>query len=204
MRVGAQRLHSSVAMSTLRTLALTAVVWSCAGASPASAWGCDGHQAIALAAELMLPSATVARINAVLAASPVDQGLRRFCVPRPQSALADAATWADDLRAVDPASGDWHFINFPRAAGAPSAYQPFCARGNCIVDAIVAQYRVFRMTSEPARKADALRFLTHLVGDLHQPLHAITNGDRGGNCVAVSDGTGPPQEDERHNWRPNL
>ena len=38
----------------------------------------------------------------------------------------------------------------------------------------------------PARRGDAVRFITHFVGDLHQPLHAITNGDRGGNCLPAT------------------
>jgi hypothetical protein len=33
--------------------------------------------------------------------------------------------------------------------------------------------------------ADALRFIIHLVGDAHQPLHGETNNDRGGNCIPV-------------------
>jgi hypothetical protein len=44
----------------------------------------------------------------------------------------------------------------------------------------------------------------HFAGDIHQPLHAITNGDRGGNCFPVTVLDETPQEDDRHNWRPNL
>jgi hypothetical protein len=188
----------------LRTLVFTAAVWLLAGPSTAWAWGCDGHQAIAIAAERRLPAATLATLNAVLAASPISPALSRFC-DKPSSPLADAATWADDFRAVDPATGDWHFINVPRASGQPaSTYSAFCPRGDCVVDVIVAQFRILKTAREPARKANAVRFLTHFIGDLHQPLHAITNGDRGGNCFPVNDGAGPPLEDERHNWRPNL
>lgn len=31
-----------------------------------------------------------------------------------------------------------------------------------------------------------LEFLTHLVGDVHQPLHTATDKDRGGNCLFVT------------------
>ena len=34
-------------------------------------------------------------------------------------------------------------------------------------------------------KATALRYLIHLVGDLHQPLHTTSNNDQGGNCTPV-------------------
>src|SRR5262249_34008993 len=40
-------------------------------------------------------------------------------------------------------------------------------------------------TATPANRANALRFIIHFVGDLHQPLHATTNSDRGANCVPV-------------------
>jgi hypothetical protein len=184
-----------------------------AGATSAAAWGCAAHQAIAIAAERMLSVATRERLRAVLAASPIDPSLSRFCEPVPSSPLGDAATWADDFRAVDSTTGDWHFINIPRAVGdhtqdwarfckAPRPGPPRAA--HCIVDAIAVQYRTLTATSDPAQKATALRFITHLIGDLHQPLHAITNGDRGGNCFPIADSDQPPQEDERHNWRPNL
>jgi hypothetical protein len=137
--------------------------------------------------------------------------LRRFCESTPGSPLGDIATWADDFRDVEPATGAWHFINFPRAAGAHTVdYKRYCTAPHspnsaaCIVDALVAQYHTLTTTHEPKLKANALRFLVHFAGDIHQPLHAITNGDRGGNCFPVTVLDETPQEDDRHNWRPNL
>ena len=37
----------------------------------------------------------------------------------------------------------------------------------------------------PGLKAEALRFIIHFAGDIHQPLHDTTNNDRGANCVPV-------------------
>ena len=119
--------------------------------------------------------------------------------------LADAATWADDYRDTDAGTAGWHFINFPRAIGAnTAAYRKYCPNGNCIVDAIVAQFQVLKTSTDPKRRANALRFILHLVGDIHQPLHAITNGDRGGNCLPVTYFTEVSQEDDRYNFSPNL
>lgn len=195
----------------LRIAALSIVLSALAGESQAWAWGCEGHQAIAIAAERLLPTQTRAAVNAVLAASPIDPALRRFCESTPGSPLGDSATWADDFRDVEPATGAWHFINFPRAVGAQTVdYKTYCtappASGSagCIVDALVAQYETLTTTRNPTLKANALRFIVHFAGDIHQPLHDITNGDRGGNCFPVTVLDQAPQEDERHNWRPNL
>ncbi len=58
----------------------------------------------------------------------------------------------------------------------------------------------------PQQKADALSYLIHFVGDLHQPLHATTNNDLGGNCVPVAfDGRAPEKTNaESDTYRPNL
>jgi hypothetical protein len=195
----------------LRIAALSIVLSVLAGESHAWAWGCEGHQAIAIAAERLLPTGARAAVNAVLAASPIDPALRRFCESVPGSPLGDSATWADDFREVEPATGAWHFINFPRAAGAHTGdYKRYCTAPQspdsigCIVDALVAQYHTLTTTRDPKLKANALRFVVHFTGDIHQPLHDITNGDRGGNCFPVTVLDETPQEDDRHNWRPNL
>src|SRR3954469_7291085 len=125
-------------MNLLRILVLTVAASAALNVAPAAAWGCEAHQAIAIAAARLLPPATLARVNAVLGAAPIDPALRRFCDPPSPVPLGDAAPWADDVRAIEPATGDWHFINFPRAAAGDGAdYRAFCQRGDCVVDAIV-------------------------------------------------------------------
>jgi hypothetical protein len=60
--------------------------------------------------------------------------------------------------------------------------------------------------STAEERADALRFVIHFVGDLHQPLHATTNDDRGGNCVPVTFlGNAPMRPNPAtEDYRPNL
>jgi hypothetical protein len=171
----------------------------------ADAWGCKGHGAVAVLAEHLLDDVSAARIRALLAASPVDSSLKRQCQPVQPDVFADASTWADDLREVEPRTAGEHFVDFPRGrepqAASPEAY---CAGGNCVIDAIVTQYRVLIGASDVRLKAEALRFVIHFIGDVHQPLHAITNGDRGGNCVAVQYYKQRPRRDDRGGSRPNL
>jgi nuclease S1 len=188
----------------IQSIVLAAALLVCAGVSNAFAWGCDGHSAIAIIAEQMLgPKADPAR--RLLAAAPVDPKLKRFCDPVPSDIIADVSTWADDVRAVDPTTAGWHFIDFPRAAGIPTADPAkYCARGSCVVAAIVEQFNILTTATDPKIRANALRFVIHLVGDIHQPLHAITNGDRGGNCIPVSYFGQLAREDENGAFTPNL
>jgi hypothetical protein len=57
--------------------------------------------------------------------------------------------------------------------------------------------------TEGAKRAEALRYIIHFVGDLHQPLHTITNADEGGNCVPVKYLRRKPRE-HNHSFSPNL
>jgi S1/P1 Nuclease len=197
--------YKSYTQPMVRAAALAVGLLLSGGLSEAFAWGCDGHQAVAFIAERLLSPASRKAVDSLLAASPVDQAIKAFCPPVPGDPLVDASTWADDYRSSTPATGSWHFINFPLAVGSRTAnYKAYCPAGNCVIDAIVTQYRVLTTGANAKMKADALRFIVHFVGDLHQPLHATTNGDRGGNCLPVTFFGEAPVEDDRHNFRPNL
>ena len=77
-------------------------------------------------------------------------------------------------------------MNIPLA---DTAYDParHCPRGQCIIAAIEQERRVLADgTTSPENRAEALRFLIHFMGDLHQPLHVADNDDRGGNNRAVT------------------
>jgi nuclease S1 len=194
----------------MRDLAMAAsyvaVATALLGAAPsrAEAWGCEGHQAIVFIAERVLPPATLAAARATLMAAPIDPALRRFCGQVPDDPLADSATWADDSRDIDSSTFGWHFIDVPRGTQLTIANEHgFCPGGDCVVEAIATQFALVK-SEDPVVKAKALRFLLHLIGDLHQPLHTTTNGDRGGNCVPVSYHDRPPQQTPIGDFSPNL
>lgn len=189
----------------VRVLVLALALLVTAGSSQALAWGCEGHRAVAIIAQRLLSSSQASRVRAVLMAAPVDPALPRFCPPVPTDVIADVATWADDFRDIEPQTAVWHFIDFPRSLGANTAdHLPFCPNGDCIIGAIVKQFNVLRTSTDPTLKANALRFIIHFLGDLHQPLHTISNGDRGGNCVPITYFTQAPQEGDNGSFRPNL
>jgi hypothetical protein len=189
----------------MRSLFLVVIVlWS----ARAEAWGCDGHRAIAILAEHYARPSAVAAAKALLAAQPMAPTPNQFCGPFPSDPIVEAATWADDFRQVQQNTGSWHFINFPLAVpDAPGQHELYCGStggGACVVEQIVRQYATAKTASDPAARARALRFLIHLIGDLHQPLHAIDNGDRGGNCVPVTFFAEAPTGDANGGFTPNL
>ncbi len=67
-----------------------------------------------------------------------------------------------------------------------------CQDSNCITARIhlFAAQLSSRAANAPISEGDALRYLVHFVGDLHQPLHAVSDADLGGNCERVD----PPVE----------
>jgi len=152
----------------------------------ASGWGCKGHQIVALIAEnhLNSPARTIAL--QILAASPIDPKLPSYCGATTDP-LADASTWADDVRQARPDTASWHFIDIPRGAPEKDVAKYCPPDTGCVVTALADQLRILRdAASSPRARADALRFVIHFVGDIHQPLHTDTNNDLGGNCVPVS------------------
>lgn len=176
-------------------------------APSAASWGCAGHEIIALIADSQLNAHARAMVNQILAASPIDPDLRRFCGGTGLDAFVGSATWADDERSIDPKTAGWHFIDVPRGApkGSIAGYCP--ESSGCITKAISDELAILRdPKASAASKADALRYVIHLVGDLHQPLHATTNDDEGGNCVPVAFFEQTPEETnaERGTYRPNL
>jgi len=168
------------------TAFLLIILSPCAAAPSAHAWGCKGHQAIALIAESHLtPHAREAALS-ILAAAPIDPNLPRYCGPN-NDPFADASTWADDVRKLRPDTAPWHFIDIPRGARKSDIAKYCPSPQGCVTSALADEMRVLRDPhASPQASADALRFLIHFVGDIHQPLHASTNNDLGGNCVPVT------------------
>ena len=135
---------------------------------PVWAWGRTGHHVSARMAESRLTPAALAAVRTILG---------------PGVSLADASMWADEQREIEE-SYRWHFVNVPlRAARYDSRY---CSYKGCIVSKIEDFMRVLQNPKkERLQKQQALRFLIHLISDLHQPLHVGDNNDHGGNLLQV-------------------
>jgi nuclease S1 len=175
--------------------------------APARAWGCKGHQAVALLAEKHLTPHALAMAKKILAGGPIDPSLSRYCKEGGTDPLADASTWPDDIRGIRPEASPWHYIDIPRGTKHREV-EKFCdPKEGCVTRAITDQLAILRSPDADSQKrADALRFVIHFVGDLHQPLHAITNNDQGGNCVPVAYFDALPQvrNPQTESYAPNL
>jgi hypothetical protein len=184
-----------------RLLVLPALYFACTPAG--RAWGCRGHETVAALAEKHLTPEAKQALLALLTANPIDPQLKRYCGERGLDALVDAATWADDERGKDPTTAPWHFVDIPLGAK-QGPITNFCAAGGCVTKAIAEQLAILKdKTAAGAKRAAALRFVIHFVGDLHQPMHGVSNNDRGGNCVALQYVRRKPRA-RNNSYTPNL
>lgn len=179
-----------------------------AGFTPAAwGWGCKGHEVVALIAEAHLTAHAKTMVADILAAGPISPDLRRYCDPTGLDVFSDSSTWADDERSIRPETAGWHFLDIPRGAPKGNIAQYCPPATSCVTTAIVDQLAVLRRPDASVQaRADALRFLIHFVGDLHQPLHSTTNNDRGGNCVPIAFFGNEPAKPNpaTEDYRPNL
>ena len=133
-------------------------------------WGTQAHRAIATEAYAELSPKARADVATLLALEP-------------GATLASISTWADEHRS--PATARWHFVNIAADAACRYVAERDCPGGACVVGAIERQTAVFRSTAPATERLKALKYLVHLVADVHQPLHAGRAEDKGGNLYQV-------------------
>ncbi len=193
-------------LASRRARLVLLMLWVCSSAliallvpRSACAWGDEGHRIVARIAEHYLEPAVRVRVEALLAGD--GTGLVG------DTSIASEATWADRYRDSDrngtrlryEQTYRWHFIDLdlqrpdldPACFGRPALPQSLPASEgparDCIVDKIDQFRAELAASSTPIQERRlALQFLLHLVGDLHQPLHACTDHDHGGNQTHVS------------------
>lgn len=138
------------------------------------AWSAQGHRIVGELAERQVRPETLVEIQRLL------HGLE-------EPTLAGVANWADDVRPLPEwrHSAAWHYVNFPDLSCNLVPARD-CPDGNCVFGAINAMQRQLadRGASIQQRR-EALKFLVHFVGDVHQPMHAGLRADRGGNNFQV-------------------
>lgn len=135
-------------------------------------WGATGHRVTGALAAPLLTSEARAQVEAILGVE----------------TLAEASTWPDEMRS-NPApfwqetAGPWHYVTVP----AGRSYADVGAPPEGDARAALARFRATLRDPGASLEARqlALRFAVHIVGDLHQPLHAGNGTDRGGNDFEV-------------------
>ncbi len=134
-------------------------------------WGRTGHRAIGYIAEKHLTPKAKARISVILSGR----------------SLAYVGSWMDEIKS-DPKydyTHPWHYCTIPDGMTYEQAGTP--AEGDVIVtvERLIKELKAGQFSPEDIDEATALKFLIHLVGDAHQPLHTGNGKDRGGNEVRV-------------------
>lgn len=173
------------------------------------AWGDTGHQLVGrIAARRLTPAARRGIVTLVRNAPDDDIGLKGILGhpgdPQPSisqlgNAMAKMATWPDCMGKDSTGhcnqkgvTGPWHFVDVGLFEGSGHLAER-CGPESCVTEKIpvlrdnlksgtdlVVVNEAETLTFHPDRE---LRFLIHFLGDVHQPLHTVTNADAGGNCV---------------------
>ena len=103
----------------------------------------------------------------------------------PGATMASVSSWPDQIRHDRPQTGPWHYVDIPIDKPGLDMERD-CPKGNCVIAAIGNMRAKLRDTATPApERREALLFVIHFVGDMHQPLHSSDNHDKGGNEVHI-------------------
>ncbi|KAI9853200.1 MAG: hypothetical protein M1838_000056 [Thelocarpon superellum] len=161
---------------------------------PASqAWGGMGHETVAFIASSLVTTETAKYCQDLLSDTS-------------SSYLASVAPWADTFRYTKAGrfSAPYHFIDAkddpPHSCGVD--FERDCGKGGCVVQAIQNYTTRIQDTSlSQEDRFEALKFVIHFVGDVHQPLHD-ENLDLGGNDVEVT--FGGTKTNLHHIWDTNM
>lgn len=146
-------------------------------ATESERWGWDGHKMVCSIAWWEMKDTTRKAISSLLA---LDAAYPRFM---------ESCLWADDVRGKDPQFDKWstaHYVNLPRGAVKFDRDRD-CDATFCIVEGIEESLRDLKDTSKSQKeRLINLKFVSHFVGDVHQPMHAGFGDDRGGNDTKIT------------------
>jgi len=147
-------------------------------------WGPGGHMIVAQIAYERLNPRAKAEVDKLIALR-----IEPTAITGKSLDFVNASHWPDDLR-PEPAFADTlplHFIDYPFSADATALPADLPAQQN-ILTALSKYVDILKSSGDDRERAQALRFIIHFVGDIHQPLHCATRvsqgfpeGDRGGN-----------------------
>jgi hypothetical protein len=164
----------------LRMRKFTAVLVLLAFTPNSFAWGPRGHRIAARIAQTHLSEATKLQIETLLGSDN----------------LAAVSTWADEIRKQRPETAGWHFVDIPlnasgfseeRDCNRPEKKHKVLAEHNCVVDRIVLFEQILKNSNASLQdRIEALKFLVHLVADVHQPMHAIGDA-HAGNDIHITE-----------------
>jgi len=152
----------------LRTLLIGVVLLACPVAG--WSWGKLGHATVADIAAAHLTPAATAQVRRLL-----ENDLDRDQQASGRTTLAQIASWADEIRDIAPAGTyrGWHTRANPVCSQALGA----CKDGHCVDQLIIHNAQILQDPAQaPRARNEALKWVVHLVGDLHMPMHSGVYG----------------------------
>ena len=175
----------------IKQLVFTMILLSLVISKPSFALGKLGHQMVCQLAFEYLPDAKQAKVTALLNAIPKNHQelINSYNYQKQGAAInfANACTWADAVKRLDEfkSFNPWHYMNVPRDHLKITADD---CKQDCLPRAILHHQNILMKSSKYShwQQAQALLFLGHWLGDIHQPLHISFSDDLGGNKVKFS------------------
>jgi hypothetical protein len=150
--------------------------------APAFAWGPEGHRVVGDVASRYLTATAQAQVSELLKNDRLAGG-----EPSGRRTLGEIASWADEIKDFEwgKRRGSWHYDDISLCGTAE--YAKYCRAGRCASAELARQLEILSdPRARPRARNEALKWVVHLIGDIHQPLHTANHGDRGGNQVQVS------------------
>jgi hypothetical protein len=156
-----------------------------AAVTPGSAWGPAGHRTVALIAEQLLSPEVKARVVKLLLEGQYTMAQVSTCPDALRFAEKNPIRAEDEyclkIASVTANSGPWHYIDIP-VPKPEKGIEAYCPKGECVTAKIRDFRDVLKNSNDDAKRREALMYLIHFVGDMHQPLHdAERQCDQGGN-----------------------
>jgi hypothetical protein len=153
----------------MKKLLIASALLAASSIQQAHAWGQTGHRITGAIAEQYLSEEAKAAIAALL----------------PNESLAEASTYADEMRSNpeefwQKEAGPYHYVTVPK--GETYKEHKHAPEQGDAYTALKKFSKIVKDNTAPlSERQRALRFIVHIIGDLHQPLHAGDGTDRGGN-----------------------
>jgi len=170
-----------------------------------AAWGDGGHMIVARLAYDHLNAVAKKSADHLLAVA-----IKPFATTAKSTNFVEASHWADDVRPLGgfEFSADLHFVDYPFSSDNTPLPDDLPKPEN-IVRALREYVAVLKGNGDESEKAQALRFIIHFMGDIHQPLHcasrvskSLPDGDRGGNdfFITTRDEEGTRRKTKLHSF----
>ena len=138
------------------------------------AWGVDGHRGVGLIADRHLTEKARRQVTALLGTQ----------------TLALVSTQPDEMRYLPEykETAPWHYVNTAMGLGHDQYLQAVKGQTNPnAYNVLLTKIKEMRDPSKtPAQRAEALVFVVHIVGDIHQPMHTGRAEDKGGNDIKLT------------------